>query len=185
VLPGGFSYGDYLRSGAMAAQSPIMKAVRAAAARGVPLLGICNGFQVLVEAQLLPGALMRNANLRFIHRMINLSVERTDSPFTSQYKAGEIITVPVAHHDGRYFADDETLNRLEGDGLVAFRYVDAAGSRTSDANPNGSLNAIAGVFSPDRRILGMMPHPERVSDSTIVRKPDGLALFQAVSKLAA
>lgn len=184
VLPGGFSYGDYLRSGAMAAHSPIMAAVREAAARGVPLLGICNGFQVLLEAGLLPGALMRNAGLRFVHRMVHLSVERNDGPFTSGYAPGQVLRMPVAHHDGRYFADPETLARLEGDGQVAFRYVDATGRRTEDANPNGSVNDIAGIASADRRILGMMPHPERVSDPAIAR-PDGFAMFQGLLQAAA
>lgn len=196
VLPGGFSYGDYLRSGAMAARSPIMTAVREAAARGALILGICNGFQVLVEAGLLPGALMRNSGLRFVHRMVNLRVERTDSAFTGQYGAGDVIQAPVAHHDGRYFADQTTIDRLEGEGLVAFRYVSADGQRDDASNPNGSLNAIAGILSPDRRILGMMPHPERVSDAAMVpgpgrlrndnpQRPDGLALFQGLSSLAA
>ncbi len=186
VLPGGFSYGDYLRSGAMAARSPIMPAIHRAAARGIPILGICNGFQILVEAGLLPGALMRNANLRFVHRMTHLAVEQSDTPFTGGYETGQVIAFPVAHHDGRYFADDETLNRLEGEGLVAFRYVDGTGRRSAEANPNGSLNDIAGIVDPTRRILGMMPHPERVSDPAIAaRGSDGLRLFQAAAAIAA
>ncbi|WP_366655795.1 phosphoribosylformylglycinamidine synthase subunit PurQ [Fodinicurvata sp. EGI_FJ10296] len=185
VLPGGFAYGDYLRSGAMAARSPIMQAIHSAAGRGVPILGICNGFQVLVEAGLLPGALMRNAGLRFVHRMVHLSVERNDTPFTQAYDKGQVIEVPVAHHDGRYFAESATLDRVEGDGLVAFRYVDSDGRRTQAANPNGSLNDIAGIFNPTHRILGMMPHPERVSDPAVATRPDGMALFRGIASVAA
>ena len=152
ALPGGFSYGDYLRSGAMAARSPIMAAVVAAAGKGMPVLGICNGFQVLTEAGLLPGALMRNAGLNFVCRDAALTVENAQSLFTSRYDAGERITIPVAHHDGNYFADDATLDRLEGEGRVAFRYADAV---------NGSARNIAGVLSEAGNVLGMMPHPER------------------------
>ena len=152
ALPGGFSYGDYLRSGAMAARSPILRAVADAAGRGVPVLGVCNGFQVLTEAQLLPGALMRNAGLNFVCRTVPLKVENSQSLFTASYKAGEEINIPVAHHDGNYFADTATLDRIEGEGRVAFRYAD---------NVNGSARAIAGVLNDAGNVLGMMPHPER------------------------
>ena len=152
ALPGGFSYGDYLRSGAMAARSPIMRAVVAAAARGVPVLGVCNGFQVLTEAGLLPGALMRNAGIRFVCREVALTVENAATPFTAGYKQGQRIRLPVAHHDGNYFADEATLDRLEGEGRVAFRYAEEV---------NGSARAIAGVLNEAGNVLGMMPHPER------------------------
>jgi len=152
ALPGGFSYGDYLRTGAISARSPIMDAVAKAADRGVPVLGVCNGFQVLTEAGLLPGALMRNAGLNFICRDVALTVENAQSAFTSRYDAGETITIPVAHHDGNYFAGDDTLNRLEGEGRVAFRYAEAC---------NGSARNIAGILNAAGNVLGMMPHPER------------------------
>ncbi len=152
ALPGGFSYGDYLRSGAMAAKSPVLRAVVAAAKRGVPVLGVCNGFQVLTEAGLLPGALMRNAGQTFVCRTVELKVANTSSLFTSGFTAGERLQIPVAHHDGNYFADAATLDTLESEDRVAFRYAD---------NPNGSLRDIAGVLSANGRILGMMPHPER------------------------
>ncbi|MBA2918743.1 phosphoribosylformylglycinamidine synthase subunit PurQ [Sphingomonas sp. MAH-20] len=152
ALPGGFSYGDYLRTGAISARSPVMDAVARAADRGVPVLGVCNGFQVLTEAGLLPGALMRNAGLNFICRDVALTVENAQSAFTSRYDAGETITIPVAHHDGNYFADDATLDRLEGEGRVAFRYAEAC---------NGSARNIAGILNAQGNVLGMMPHPER------------------------
>ena len=153
AIPGGFSYGDYLRSGAMAARSPIMKAVGEAAGKGVPVLGVCNGFQVLTEAGLLPGALMRNASLHFVCRSVGLRVENSQSIFTSRYSAGEEIAIPVAHHDGNYQADPETLDRLEGEGRVAFRYT---------GEVNGSARNIAGILNSQGNVLGMMPHPERV-----------------------
>lgn len=174
ALPGGFSYGDYLRSGAMAAKSPIMRAVVAAAGRGVPVLGVCNGFQVLTEAGLLPGALLRNEGQRFVCRTVTLSVEQTNSPFTHGYGAGEQIHIPVAHHDGNYFADSETLDRLEGEGRVAFRYADSC---------NGSQRNIAGVLSANSRVLGMMPHPERAIEPAAVPTlggADGRRLFENV-----
>jgi phosphoribosylformylglycinamidine synthase len=174
ALPGGFSYGDYLRSGAMAATSPIMRAVIAAAERGVPVLGVCNGFQVLTEAGLLPGALLRNAGQRFVCRTVALTVQNTASPFTAGFTAGEAIRVPVAHHDGNYFADAETLDQLENEGRVAFRYVEAV---------NGSARDIAGVLSANGRVLGMMPHPERAIEPAAVSAlggADGRRLFENI-----
>lgn len=169
ALPGGFSYGDYLRSGAMAARSPIMKAVVQAAERGVPVLGVCNGFQVLTETGLLPGALMRNASQNFICRTVELVVENNQTLFTSGYDAGEIIRIPVAHHDGNYFADDATLDRLEGEGRVAFRYVEDC---------NGSQRNIAGVLNASGNVLGMMPHPERAIEDAL-GSSDGKQLFES------
>ena len=170
AVPGGFSYGDYLRSGAMAARSPIMRAVSDAAARGVPVLGVCNGFQVLTEAGLLPGALMRNAGIDFVCRDVALTVDNTHSLFTSGYDAGETITVPVAHHDGNYFADDATLDRLEGEGRVAFRYAEGV---------NGSARNIAGLLNADGNVLGMMPHPERRIEAAHGGS-DGRRLFEGL-----
>ncbi|QYJ08156.1 phosphoribosylformylglycinamidine synthase subunit PurQ [Qipengyuania flava] len=169
ALPGGFSYGDYLRSGAMAANSPIMQSVKRRAEKGVPVLGVCNGFQVLTEAGLLPGALMRNASQNFICRTVALSVENTQSLFTAGYDAGSTIHIPVAHHDGNYFADDETLDRLEGEGRVAFRYTEPC---------NGSRRDIAGVLNAQGNVLGMMPHPERAVDAAH-GGTDGRALFES------
>ena len=172
ALPGGFSYGDYLRSGAMAARSPVMQAVIAAAARGVPVLGVCNGFQVLTESGLLPGALMRNAGIRFVCREVTLTVENNQTLFTSGYEAGQRITIPVAHHDGNFFADDATLDRLEGEGRVAFRYGEPV---------NGSARAIAGVLNEAGNVLGMMPHPERMIEAAH-GGTDGRAMFESVVK---
>lgn len=169
ALPGGFSYGDYLRSGAMAASSPIMRDVIRAADRGVPVLGVCNGFQVLTEARMLPGALLRNEGQRFICREVDLTVENASSLFTAAYAGGSRIRIPVAHHDGNYFADDETLDRLEGEGRVAFRYACAA---------NGSRRDIAGILNGAGNVLGMMPHPERAVDAAH-GGTDGLALFKS------
>jgi phosphoribosylformylglycinamidine synthase len=183
VLPGGFSYGDYLRCGAIAARSPIMAAVARHAARGGLVLGICNGFQILIEAGLLPGALLRNADLRFVCRSQHLRVERTDTPFTSLYHAGQVIEVCVAHGDGNYLADAETLARIEGEGLVALRYCDAAGRVGGAASPNGSVNAIAGILSPRRNVLGLMPHPENFVDP-MVGGTDGAALFASLAAAA-
>lgn len=174
ALPGGFSYGDYLRSGAMAATSPIMRAVVAAAERGVPVLGVCNGFQVLTEARLLPGALLRNAGQRFVCRTVGLTVEGTASPFMAGYQPGETIRIPVAHHDGNYFADAETLDRIEGEGRVAFRYAEPV---------NGSARDIAGVLSANGRVLGMMPHPERAIEPAAhpsLGGADGRRLFESI-----
>ena len=175
AIPGGFSYGDYLRSGAMAARSPIMGAVAEAANRGVPVLGICNGFQVLTEAGLLPGALMRNAGLHFVCRSVGLKVENSQSMFTSAYQSGEDISIPVAHHDGNYQADTETLDRLEGEGRVAFRYTDQV---------NGSARAIAGILNSQGNVLGMMPHPERALE-TAHGNTDGRRLFEGLLEAVA
>ncbi|MGP9820604.1 phosphoribosylformylglycinamidine synthase subunit PurQ [Salinarimonas sp. NSM] len=183
VLPGGFSYGDYLRCGAIAGRAPAMDAVRRHAARGGLVLGICNGFQILCESGLLPGVLMRNANLRFLCHRQFLRVERTDTPFTSAYRQGQAIDVCIAHGEGNYFADPDTLARLEGEGRIAFRYCDASGALAADANVNGSLNAIAGVLSENARVLGMMPHPENLVDG-LVGGTDGLGLFESLARAA-
>lgn len=175
VLPGGFSYGDYLRSGAMAAKSPIMRDVIEKAKAGTPVIGVCNGFQILCETGLLPGALMRNAGLNFVCRTVTLKVENSQSMFTSAFEKGQFVDFPVAHHDGCYFADDETLDRLEGEGRVAFRYVD---------NPNGSARDIAGVLGESGNVLGMMPHPERMI-SPLLGGIDGATFFKGVVEAAA
>ena len=179
VVPGGFSYGDYLRCGAIAAKSPIMREVEAAAAAGTPVIGICNGFQVLCEVGLLPGILMRNASLKYICRDVYLRVERSDTAFTARYNAGTVIRVPIAHHDGNYFADPETLCELEDSGRVVFRYATEDGEATPAANPNGSQNNIAGICSEARNVVGMMPHPERLFDPAH-GGTDGRALFNSV-----
>ena len=179
VLPGGFSYGDYLRCGAIAARAPVMDAVRAHAARGGLVLGICNGFQILCEAGLLPGVLARNRRLRFACRAQHLRVERADTPFTNRYRAGQVVEVAIAHGEGNYVADAETVRRIEGEGRVAFRYADAAGLVDDATNPNGSSNAIAGLLSEARNVLGLMPHPENFVDP-LVGGTDGLALFQGL-----
>jgi phosphoribosylformylglycinamidine synthase subunit PurQ / glutaminase len=183
VLPGGFSYGDYLRCGAIAARAPIIDAVRAHAERGGLVLGICNGFQILVEAGLLPGVLMRNANLHFICRMQHLTVERNDTPFTSRYAKGQIIKVAVAHGEGNFTADAETIARLEAEGRVAFRYCNAQGGRNADANPNGSVNDIAGIYSEGFNVLGLMPHPENLIDP-LIGGTDGRGLFESLATIA-
>jgi len=180
VLPGGFSYGDYLRSGAIAARAPIMRAIADHAASGGLVLGVCNGFQILCEAGLLPGVLMRNASLKFICREVHLRVEATDTPFTRRYAKGQVIRTPVAHGDGNYRCDDETLARLKGENRVAFRYVDAAGNTTADANPNGSLDSIAGILSEKRNVLGLMPHPENLIEP-LQGGIDGRALFEGLA----
>jgi phosphoribosylformylglycinamidine synthase len=172
IIPGGFSFGDYLRCGAMAAQSPIMAAVRAHAARGGYVLGVCNGFQILTEAGLLPGALLRNAGLRFLSMDTLLTVERTDTVFTSHYQKGQKIRAPMAHGDGNYTAAPDVLDRLEGEGLVAFRYA--------DLNRNGSARDIAGIYSENRRVLGLMPHPEDLVDP-LMGGTDGKPLFDSLA----
>jgi phosphoribosylformylglycinamidine synthase I len=180
VLPGGFSYGDYLRCGAIAGRAAIMAAVRAHAARGGLVLGVCNGFQILCESGLLPGVLMRNANLRFVCRLQHLRVERADTPFTKNYRQGQVIEVAIAHGEGNYEADDATIERLEGEGLVAFRYCDARGVVGGEANPNGSRNDIAGIYSERRNVLGLMPHPENLIDP-LVGGVDGRGLFESLA----
>jgi phosphoribosylformylglycinamidine synthase len=172
VLPGGFAYGDYLRCGAMAGQSRIMREVKAHAEKGGAVLGICNGFQVLTETGLLPGALMRNADLKFVCRPVKLEVNETQSAFTRKYEKGQQVIFPIAHGDGNFFADEATLDRLEGEGSVVFRY--APGD-----NPNGSAHDIAGILSEKRNVLGLMPHPERVCDP-LIGGTDGVALFQSL-----
>jgi phosphoribosylformylglycinamidine synthase I len=180
VIPGGFSFGDYLRCGAMAAQSPIMRAVRDHAARGGYMLGVCNGFQILTEAGILPGALLRNAALRFLAMDCHLRVERTDTAFTRQYQRGQTFRSVLAHGDGNYFADDATLDRLEGENLVALRYATRMGEVTPEANLNGSARSIAGILSPNLRVLGLMPHPEDLVDP-LMGGIDGKPLFDALA----
>ena len=184
VVPGGFSYGDYLRCGAMAAHSPIMREVVARARGGVPVLGICNGFQILCEAGLLPGVLMRNAALKFVCRDVYLRVETTDTPFTVGYAQDQVIRVPIAHAEGNYFADPATLDRMEDRGLVAFRYCDATGAATPAANPNGAAHNIAGILNETRNVLGMMPHPERLADP-MLGGTDGRAMFDSLTRALA
>ena len=179
LLPGGFSYGDYLRSGAMAAHSPVMREVVARAKAGTPVLGICNGFQVLTESGLLPGVLMRNATLRFVCKDVLLNVARNDTPFTSRYEAGEVIRIPIANKDGCYFADENTLDRLEGENRVAFRYCEASGAVTAEANRNGSCRNIAGIYNESGTVLGMMPHPERLIEPAL-SGTDGVKMFASL-----
>ena len=179
VLPGGFSYGDYLRSGAMAAHSPVMKEVVRRAGKGVPIFGICNGFQILTEAGLLPGALLRNAGLRYVCKDVRIRVENSQTVFTNKYEAGQALRIPIAHHDGNYFADDDSLARLEDRGQVAFRYCDADGTLGAAANPNGSARNIAGIFNETKTVLGMMPHPERLADAQL-GGTDGRPLFDGL-----
>ena len=179
VLPGGFSYGDYLRCGAMSAKSPVMTEVARRAGQGVPVLGICNGFQILTETGLVPGALMRNADLKFVCRDVMIKAETSQSLFTSRYETGQAIRVPVAHHDGNYFADAELLARIEDRGQIAFRYCDADGTVSAEANPNGSLGNIAGVYNETKTVLGMMPHPERLADP-VLGGTDGRAMFDGM-----
>lgn len=177
VIPGGFSYGDYLRCGAIAARMPVMRAVAEKAKQGVLVMGVCNGFQILVEAGLLPGALMRNTSLKFVCREVKLSVANANTAFTRGYQPGQVIRCPVAHHDGNYFADPETLARLEGEGQVVFRYAEGT-------NPNGSINDIAGIVSSAGNVLGMMPHPENLIEAAHGGS-DGRPLFESVLGLAA
>jgi phosphoribosylformylglycinamidine synthase I len=179
VVPGGFSYGDYLRCGAIAAHSPVLREVKARAKAGAAVLGICNGFQILTEAGLLPGVLLRNAGLGFVCRNVGLKVETSQSLFTSGYSTGQTLSIPVAHHDGNYFADEETLDRLEDRGQVAFRYCDSAGAETTQANPNGSARNIAGIFNDTKNVLGLMPHPENAVEP-LQGSTDGKALFTGI-----
>jgi phosphoribosylformylglycinamidine synthase subunit PurQ / glutaminase len=176
VLPGGFSYGDYLRCGAIAARAPIMDAVRAHAGSGALVLGVCNGFQILCEAGLLPGVLLRNAGLKFICRDVFMRVERSDTPFTRGYNAGQVIRVPTAHGEGNYFASPETVAQLEAEGRVVFRYTDPDGKLAARANVNGAANAIAGVLSEKHNVLGLMPHPENHVEA-VMGSTDGRGLF--------
>ena len=180
VIPGGFSFGDYLRCGAMAAHSPIMRAVKAHADKGGYILGVCNGFQILTEAGILPGALLRNASLRFLASDCHLRVERADTAFTRHYQPGQTFRSVLAHGDGNYYADDATLDRLEAENLVALRYATKTGDLTPDANPNGSARSIAGILSPNLRVLGLMPHPEDLVDP-LMGGTDGKPLFEALA----
>lgn len=179
IIPGGFAYGDYLRAGALAKFAPIMSSIRRHADAGGLVLGICNGFQVLTEVGLLPGALMRNQNLRFLSRDIFMRTEETDLPFTNELVAGQILRTPIAHGEGNYFADEATLDELELNRQVIFRYCDHEGRLTSEANPNGSARNIAGICNRGRNVLGLMPHPERCSES-ILGNADGLAIFKSI-----
>lgn len=179
ILPGGFSYGDYLRAGAIARFSPVMREVAEHAKQGRPVIGICNGFQIACEAGLLPGALLRNASLQFVSATVRLRVETTDTMFTSEYRDGQVIRVPIAHGDGRFTADSETLDSLENNGQIVFRYVDEADRPTDAANPNGAANGIAGIVNEAGNVLGMMPHPERALDD-LLGSSDGLPLFESV-----
>ncbi|HYH10231.1 MAG TPA: phosphoribosylformylglycinamidine synthase subunit PurQ [Thermoanaerobaculia bacterium] len=179
IVPGGFAYGDYLRAGALAKFAPIMESIRRHAENGGLVLGICNGFQVLTEAGLLPGALMRNQHLRFLSRDVHLRVEETDTPFTNAFNTGDVFRVPIAHGEGNYFADDATLDELERHRQVIFRYSDEAGRLTAEANPNGSARHIAGICNRNRNVLGMMPHPERCAES-ILGNAAGLQVFKSI-----
>jgi phosphoribosylformylglycinamidine synthase len=179
VLPGGFAHGDYLRTGAMARFSPIMRAVEAFAARGGPVLGICNGFQVLLEAGLLPGAMLRNRGLKFVCEHVHIRVDQTDTPFTSLCRRGQVLRIPIAHGEGNYFAEPDVLARLEANRQVVFRYTDAAGVVRAEANPNGSAAAIAGLCNEARNVVGLMPHPERACESAL-GSADGRVIFESV-----
>jgi phosphoribosylformylglycinamidine synthase subunit PurQ / glutaminase len=179
VLPGGFSYGDYLRAGAIARFSPIMREVVAHAERGGPVLAICNGFQIACEAGLLPGALLRNASLSFVSAPVRLRVETADTQFTNRYREGELLRLPIAHGEGRYAADGRTLDQLEGEGRVVFRYVNGSGEIDPAANPNGSMRGIAGIVNDQGNVLGMMPHPERAVDE-LLGSDDGLGIFESL-----
>jgi phosphoribosylformylglycinamidine synthase len=179
VLPGGFSYGDYLRTGAIARFSPIMNAVRAFAERGGPVLGVCNGFQILLEAGLIPGAMLRNRSVKFQCEQVHLRVDQTDTPFTAACRPGQVLKMPIAHGEGNYFAPPDVIARLEANGQVVFRYTNAAGEVTDEANPNGSVAAIAGLCNERRNIVGLMPHPERACESAL-GSADGLRIFESV-----
>jgi phosphoribosylformylglycinamidine synthase len=178
VLPGGFSYGDYLRTGAIARFSPIMNAVRAFAERGGPVLGVCNGFQILLEAGLIPGAMLRNRSVKFQCEQVHLRVDQTDTPFTAACRPGQVLKMPIAHGEGNYFAPPDVIARLEANGQVVFRYTNAAGEVTDEANPNGSVAAIAGLCNERRNVVGLMPHPERACES-VLGSSDGLRVFES------
>jgi len=178
VLPGGFSYGDYLRTGAIARFSPIMNAVRAFAERGGPVLGVCNGFQILLEAGLIPGAMLRNRSVKFQCEHVHVRVDQTDTPFTGACRKGEVLRLPIAHGEGNYFAPPDVIARLEANGQIVFRYTNAAGVVTDEANPNGSVAAIAGLCSERRNVVGLMPHPERACESAL-GSADGLRVFES------
>jgi phosphoribosylformylglycinamidine synthase len=180
ILPGGFSYGDYLRTGAIARFSPVMSAIKEFAASGGPVLGICNGFQILCEAGLLPGALMRNRNLKFICKHVNVRVEATDTPFTLRSRRGQVLSLPIAHGDGNYFCDAETLSELKRENRIIFRYSGPNGEITPEANPNGSIDNIAGICNRERNVLGMMPHPERASEE-LLGSADGRIIFSSLA----
>jgi phosphoribosylformylglycinamidine synthase len=184
ILPGGFSYGDYLRTGAIARFSPVMGAVKEFASRGGLVMGICNGFQILCEAGLLPGALLRNKNLKFICEHVNVRVEANDTPFTSRCQRGQVLSVPIAHGDGNYFCDAGTLAELQRENRIIFRYSDAKGNMGADANPNGSIDSIAGICNPERNVLGMMPHPERASEQ-LLGSADGRIVFYSLADILA
>ena len=179
ILPGGFAYGDYLRAGAIARFSPIMQEVAAHARRGGPVLAVCNGFQIACEAGLLPGALLRNASLSFLGQTVRVRVENADSMFTNRYAFGQVLSMPIAHGEGRFTADNETLDRLEGEGRVLFRYVNARGALDEESNPNGSARAIAGIVSAEGNVMGLMPHPERAVEP-LLGSNDGLGIFQSM-----
>lgn len=180
ILPGGFSYGDYLRTGAIARFSPVMNSIKEFANDGGLVIGICNGFQILCEAGLLPGALLRNRSLKYVCEHVNLRVEQINTPFTTDCSANQILSVPIAHGEGNYFCDPATLAELEGEGRVIFRYCDTSGNVTDTANPNGSLNGIAGICNRERNVLGMMPHPERASESALGSN-DGRVIFRSMA----
>jgi len=181
ILPGGFSYGDYLRCGAIARFSPIMNEVINFTEKGGYAIGICNGFQILTETRLLPGTLLKNDNLKFVCKDINLRVENVNTSFTNKYSLNEIITMPVAHGEGNYFADEDVINKIEDEGRVVFRYTDLTGIATNESNPNGAINNIAGIISENGRVLGMMPHPERYCDM-ILGCDDGLKVFRSIAE---
>jgi phosphoribosylformylglycinamidine synthase len=184
IVPGGFSYGDYLRAGALARFSPVMQSVKKFAADGKFVFGICNGFQILCEAGLLPGALMRNAGLHFICRHVNLKVENGDTPYTSEIVDGKVLSVPIAHAEGNYVCDDDTFNLLEENGQIIFRYCDETGAVTDEANPNGARSNIAGICNQERNVLGMMPHPERACEE-LLGSTDGRGIFSSLTKAIA